>query len=461
MPRPDSATPLTPRLLAIAESRARVLASLLLLLFLLLGAVSVYHDTPTIDEPMHFGMGARTVDGSLEHTAMTSTTINALNAVPKVVIDILGVTLSAPTTLWLARMPTLLLVTALGWYVFVWSSELYGARGGLLSLFLFVFCPTSMAHGRLITTDMPCAVFCFAAAFYFVRYMKQPSWATLLVAAAAMGVAQISKYTALWLLPVLLGAFIARRYAQRRARDENEQLPLSTVVLHGAVYLMVTLVILNVGYLFVGTFETLATHKQWLTSIYGYVDPANGPPSFTRSVHLALSNLPLPLPGPYLEGVLLGQFHNSTGAGHGPVYLLGERSQLGFPAYFPIAFLLKTPLPTLLLLALALVICVRSKRLRLDSDELVLLGASLSLLAYFSLLCTVQVGVRYLVPALPFLYVLAGQLVAWAPSGERAARFWRACLVALCVWLPVSVLSYYPHYISYFNELRWNRLELY
>ena len=38
---------------------------------------------------------------------------------------------------------------------------------------------------------------------------------------------------------------------------------------------------------------------------------------------------------------------------------------------------------------------------------------------------------------------------------------WTTARVVLCLWLPVSVLSYFPHYISYFNEICWNRLELY
>jgi len=96
--------------------------------------------------------------------------------------------------------------------------------------------PTSMAHGRLISTDMPCTVFCFLATFYFVRYMERPSWLNLLVAASLMGVAQVSKYSALWLFPVFLVAFILRRYAQARQDPKGAGLAhvrIGTSIVHG------------------------------------------------------------------------------------------------------------------------------------------------------------------------------------------------------------------------------------
>ena len=169
--------------------------------------------------------------------------------------------------------------------------------------------------------------------------------------------------------------------------------------------------------------------------------------------------MPIPLPGPYIEAAILGQYYNKTGQGHGQIYLLGSISQLGWWYYFPVAFALKTPLPTLALIFIALYLTARNRRFTLDSDETALGLSIAGLLVFFVFFCTAQIGVRYLLPVLPFLFTLVGQVATWKP--RRLGRPWNAFLIVLSVWLPVSVFSYYPHYLAYFNEVCWNRLRLY
>jgi hypothetical protein len=67
-----------------------------------------------------------------------------------------------------------------------------------------------------------------------------------------------------------------------------------------------------------------------------------------------------------------------------------------------------------------------------------------------------QIGVRYLLPAVSFLIVLAARPAA-AATTPRA----RGALIALFVWYAVSSLSYHPHYMSYFNELIGPRVNAY
>jgi len=62
----------------------------------------------------------------------------------------------AEEMLWLGRCVTVLFSALFGVLVFVWSSRLFGNAGGLLSLTLYAFSPTVLAHGRLATID--CAI---------------------------------------------------------------------------------------------------------------------------------------------------------------------------------------------------------------------------------------------------------------------------------------------------------------
>jgi 4-amino-4-deoxy-L-arabinose transferase-like glycosyltransferase len=443
------------------EERPKLCASLLILFFTVLCAVSTYHNTPTYDEPGHLPYGESLLNGTLDHCDMQRMPITALNALPQKLLKLLHVSVSPETGWWLARLPTVICAGVLGWFIFAWSFRLYGSKGGLLSLLLFTFCPTSLAHGGLVTTDMYCAAFSFFAVFAFAAYLKARSWRRLLIAGVLMGVAQLTKHTALLLFPVLLTVFILREYVTRRDHVSTEQ-PwrgrLRKDALHALAYLLLALAVINAGYRFRGTFENLDTHRKWLAANHGYPTPAPRS-TLARGLDFLVSHAPLPLPRPYVEAALLGEYYNATGGGHGPIYLLGKLGHLGWRRYFPVAFVLKTPLPTLAIILLASFVCLRTRRLRLASDELLLVLSAAAPFVFLTLFCTAQLGVRYLLPVLPSLYTFAGQIAIWSPAIKK--RLWNAGLLVLLLWLPVSVSSYFPHYISYFNETCWNRLRLY
>lgn len=46
------------------------------------------------------------------------------------------------------RVAMILILILLGFYIFKWARELYGNKAALLTLFLFSFSPTFLAHGR-------------------------------------------------------------------------------------------------------------------------------------------------------------------------------------------------------------------------------------------------------------------------------------------------------------------------
>jgi hypothetical protein len=66
-----------------------------------------------------------------------------------------------------------------------------------------------------------------------------------------------------------------------------------------------------------------------------------------------------------------------------------------------------------------------------------------------------QIGIRYILTIFPFLFVLASRVVArdWTAMSVR----FRILIGGLLIYLFASNLSYYPHYISYFNELVLDR----
>jgi hypothetical protein len=77
---------------------------------------------------------------------------------------------------------------------------------------------------------------------------------------------------------------------------------------------------------------------------------------------------------------------------------------------------------------------------------------------YFNFFFNTQIGIRYFLVVFPLLYVFAGSLfVNWQDFDPR--KKWM--VFALGIYLILSVLSYYPFYISYFNEIVWDRKTAY
>jgi hypothetical protein len=176
----------------------------------------------------------------------------------------------------------------------------------------------------------------------------------------------------------------------------------------------------------------------------------------------ALAAVPVPVAYPYLEGLDWVHHRERTGEGYGRIYLRGElREHGGFRGYYLWAWLYKVPMPAQALLLAALVVAWRRRHaLRWRHDLAVLLLPPLLLALHLNFLFRAQMGVRYSLLLFPPLYVFAGILLArdaWPLATPRRARGAALALAAATTWLVVSVLSWHPFYLSYFNELLADR----
>jgi len=140
-------------------------------------------------------------------------------------------------------------------------------------------------------------------------------------------------------------------------------------------------------------------------------------------------------------------------AGHAPpTWLLGEKHPGGVWYFFPVAFLIKTPVALHVLTLIAL-LGIAWQRPRLGAiltsplrGPLVTIGVvGLSLLA-----SNLQIGFRHAFPVIPFFLILvAVGLEAFMRRWGRAAE---SLVGVLCAAYIVSALSWYPHFIPYVSE---------
>ncbi len=103
-----------------------------------------------------------------------------------------------------------LLAVLLGAVVWAWSRQLFGPRGGMVSLILYVLNPTILANGALMTSDMAAALFFLAASWAWWAVLHRVSAGRLLGSALLAGGLFVSKMSAVLIIPVMLALAIAR-----------------------------------------------------------------------------------------------------------------------------------------------------------------------------------------------------------------------------------------------------------
>lgn len=177
-------------------------ACAILVLFSTICLVSMVNLTKTYDEPDYFDFGLKALTGDIRSVNMQRSPITALNSLFGLVLGGYSSRLDF-ASLYTARTATVIAGVLLGCYVMVWSRRLYGPAGMLLSLTLFAFCPNVIAHARLVTSDIYCALFMFMFVFHLTAYLHTGKRSDYLFMIVAFSLAILSSRQPYWCLLLL------------------------------------------------------------------------------------------------------------------------------------------------------------------------------------------------------------------------------------------------------------------
>ncbi len=349
----------------------------------------------------------------------------------------------AETLFFYARLVMVLLAAVLALCVGRWTRELYGGEAALVALFLFCLDPNIIAHSTIVQTDVPFALVFFVATYFFWRSLNQLTWFNLVATALLFAVAAITKFSFVTILPIWL-VLAAVKIFQADALQSSITTPQVITDRSRKAALVGTILVFSVLVGYLAIWAAYQFHFDAIVYQQGELPVANliaDNSWLGRLIQLCREYYLLPEALVYgLADVYLHMERTS--------YLLGDISQNGFWLYFPVAFLVKTPVPTLLLILAAIIYAIFHRHK--GSESFFLLAPAL-LFFLFAVGSRLNVGWRHVMPIYPFLFVwLGGKVSAMWRSGPRATR---TVMILLAVWLCGSTLWAYPNYLAYFNEL--------
>ncbi len=351
---------------------------------------------------------------------------------------------------------------AAGLLVFAWSRALWGDTGGLCSLAVCAVSPTMLAHGALVTSDMCAAFWLLAAAGAWWRASRRITPSRVALSCAATGLAFVAKYSAILLLPIfaLLLAWrvldgdpleLAPRGAGSGARAlTTRRAKLAALAALGALHALAAWAVIWTFFGWRYSAFAPALPRAW--TFYIPTDVVLATHDLADRAVAAAMRWRL-LPEAYLHGFAHVRYQGASRW----AFLLGQYSVNGWWWFFPFTFLAKSTLGELLIaVALAygaarrwLLRPAAGTRLRLLRTDCSRLAPLLILGAVYgggSLLSTLNIGHRHILPLYPILFILGGAL-----ARPAAGRWWRLAAGAAVLLSATESASIRPHYLSFFN----------
>ena len=280
----------------------------------------------------------------------------------------------------------------------------------LLAATLVALLPDVLAHSGVAYNDVPLAFAVLVGVYALDAMARDPTPARGAIAGLALALAAGIKYSGLVLLPVAAVLFAFEAIARRADRPWSLALVRSLGVLVLVAY--AALVLVYAG--------------DWRLADYTHG---------------------------------LAELSDSALVQGRTAFLLGEQKSGGWWYFFPVAFVLKTPLGFHVLAAIAIIAALLASRDRAWLSWLAhgarAPAVAAALLAAAAIGSRMNIGMRHALPLLPLACILVAQGVDWAAArgGRKVVALAGVALLAMAA----SSLRAYPFFLSYLSEWSMGR----
>ena len=351
-----------------------------------------------------------------------------------------------------ARLPMLLLTLVLGWIVFSYARQLGGDWAGLLCLTVFVSTPAFLTFGPLVLTDMAVTLFSLLTVWRFADLWQNPTKRNAFLFAMSFAGALLSKFTAGILLFVFVAFSLCTRWLPLPGQPGDKAEARSWRKLRwkltrlGIFWAAITVYV----------FYFIFSIRQTTNVLYLL---GHGP------AWIPLRRLLMPA-WLYLRGVGLVALTSSR-----PSFILGHPYPHGVWFYYPVVFVLKTPIGFLALLLFVLLLAPVGRKHLMPAHRRAIpegqefhwraIWVCLIVFLTFCMLGRMSISIRHFTVPIVMLILLIAPLPRLLASrrtttplmGKVASAVAAICALS-CLFTAVRA---YPFYLPYINPLGFGK----
>ncbi len=371
-----------------------------------------------------------------------------------------------------ARSPIIIISILFGLFIFYWGKKIDGIITGLFALILYAFDPNILGHNHFVTTDIGIAIAISCAFYFFLHFLKYPTWKNALYGGLALGIAQITKFSAVMLLPFFSILLITYALITYTTKNHNRINTFWNYLSKGIFAIFIAFMTIWIMY----TPVTWNMPKDTLPPI---TEIKAQPEKYARDVYfthfILLSNeykatRPLAV---YAQGLM--QVLNRVDDGN-VSYFMHTVSSNASLWYFPFVFIAKQTIIHLFFYITTIVLffglCVRSihdaftqkykkslKKFRvfiIRHFQEITLTLFIILYSYISITGNLTIGFRHLFPIMPLLYILTAKTIInsyKSLQNPTRKKIVRTTFITLIILLAITTISTYPYYMSFFNSI--------
>ncbi|MFC1687032.1 ArnT family glycosyltransferase [Patescibacteria group bacterium] len=362
------------------------------------------------------------------------------------------------------RFPIILLTLLLGILIARWAYEYAGWLGAYAATLLYATSPIILAHGHLVTTDIPVALGITATIYFLQKSIQNKNTKWLVFTALSFAFAVNVKFTGLILAGIIPIIYVF--LLKKRSKYPH------IGVRHFFTFVLITLAITILFTLLTTSFITQKFGDDTVQSIERverlsqiFNESQGIRKLYVGAYIFGLESVTFPA-YPYFNGLLLFLEHSYFGH---ESFFLGEYSDTGNPWYFPLAFFIKTPLAIVILLFLLILYGLRKsivtirlhaiqntflKSIRRWLSSYTLNGIVFAGVPILYLLLAmnshVNLGVRHLIPVFPFIFIGITRLAHEDVIRKKILKYIFGIIFIIGITAPFMV---YPYPLAYYSEI--------
>lgn len=374
------------------------------------------------------------------------------------------------TIVFWARFPFVISFAIFGLFLMYWGRSMSAAKNswiiGILALVMWTSNPSILGHNHLVTTDIGAAIAINTTLFFFILFLKNPTWKNTALLGIVFGIANAVKFSAFILLPFFVVAFGIYYIIQT-----NKIISFFAYIKKGTAAIFIALFAIYLIYI-PASFRTPAEVLDNITPIK--IHNIGRPIDFySRESILAINHMPGMRPfALYLHG-FIQVFHRVAGGNQ--TYFINTVSSVADPLYFPTVFTIKEPLSYLFLytltgtlLAITLLrgihkrFIIRSNRATSFMRAFIidhLTESVLLLFIFFYIILAIggnlTIGIRHLFPIYPALFLLCSAVLFGAYQRLQNKQFKKTLQITattFSVFIIIHSIHIFPSHLSYFNS---------